>query len=431
MATVNYKINNNAVNDPTKIYVRFKDMAIDIETPINLTVYKKHWSAAKQKVKHTSDSDEYRDEVNTQLDDLKAKIFSQYNIDQHKGKAIGTQWLKDLILLFHNKHTSTSTDKEIFLTSFGDFYAEQSKERINPKTGKKLNNRTYQDYQNSVNKLKDYEVTIGAKIRMDEVNLVFHKHFMDYLRKSQKLGENTIGGIIDNIKAIIKEADRYGYKVSSDYKSKGFNSPSAKTTDIYFNEHEIDTIKNHDFVIDGYLDNARDWLIIGLWTGLRISDFLKLKKEDYNDGFIQNNNFKTGIPVIIPIHPHVEQILNKRGGNLPRAISDQKFNTFIKQVAKDVGITEVIEGSKMIKVVKDDKTKVSRKVRDKYPKHELVTSHICRRSFATNLYGKIDTLTIMKITGHTTEKQFLDYVKITPIEYAVRLKQLWSKIHEN
>jgi hypothetical protein len=52
MATVNYKINNNAVNDPTKIYVRFKDMAIDIETPINLTVYKKHWSAAKQKVKH-------------------------------------------------------------------------------------------------------------------------------------------------------------------------------------------------------------------------------------------------------------------------------------------------------------------------------------------------------------------------------------------
>jgi hypothetical protein len=36
----------------------------------------------------------------------------------------------------------------------------------------------------------------------------------------------------------------------------------------------------------------------------------------------------------------------------------------------------------------------------------------------------------MKITGHTTEKQFLDYVKITPKEYAVRLKKLWSKIYE-
>jgi integrase len=430
MATVNYKINKNAVKDPTKVYVRFKDMGIDIETPTSITVNKKHWSDTKQKVKSTSNYDGYRDDANNLLDELKAKIFSQFNLDQHKGKNFNTQWLKDLILVFNNKHTSTSTDKEIFLTPFGDFYAEQSKERINPKTGKKLNNRTYQDYQNSVNKLKDYEVTRGAKIRLDEVSLVFHKHFTNYLRTSQKLGENTIGGVIDNTKAIMKEAERYGYKVCSDYKSKGFNSPSAKTTDIYFNENEIDKIKNYDFEIDGYLDNSRDWLIIGLWTGLRISDFLQLKTEDYSDGFIQNNNFKTGIPVIIPIHPHVQNILNKRDGNLPRAISDQNFNIFIKTVTKEVGITEMIEGSKMKTILKEDGTKVSRKVRDKYPKHELVTSHICRRSFATNLYGKIDSLTIMKITGHTTEKQFLDYVKITPIEYAIRLKQLWSKIYE-
>lgn len=430
MATVNYKISKNAAKDPTKIYVRFKDMGIDIQTPTSITVNKKHWSDTKQKVKSTSDSDGYRDDANKQLDELKAKIFSQFNLDQHKGKNFNIQWLKDLILVFNNRHTSTSTDKEIFLTPFGDFYAENSKERINPNTGKKLSNRTYQDYQNSVNKLKDYELILGTKIRLDEVNLVFHKHFTDYLRSSQKLGENTIGGVIDNIKAITKDAERYGYKVCSDYKLREFNSPSAKTTDIYFNENEIDEIKNHDFEIDGYLDNARDWLIIGLWTGLRISDFLKLKKEDYSDGFIQNNNFKTGIPVIIPIHPDVQQVLNKRDGNLPRAISDQNFNDFIKTVAKEVGITQVTEGSKMKMVLKEDKTKVSRKVRGKFPKFELVTSHICRRSFATNLYGKIDTLTIMKITGHTTEKQFLDYVKITPIEYAIRLKQLWSKIYE-
>jgi integrase len=54
----------------------------------------------------------------------------------------------------------------------------------------------------------------------------------------------------------------------------------------------------------------------------------------------------------------------------------------------------------------------------KYPKYELVSSHVCRRSFATKLYRKIDTLTIMKITGHKTEKQFLEYIKITPKEYA-------------
>lgn len=102
----------------------------------------------------------------------------------------------------------------------------------------------------------------------------------------------------------------------------------------------------------------------------------------------------------------------------------------IKVVAEKAGITDEVEGAKIkeIKVKKNGKeSKIHRKKFGKYPKHELVTSHICRRSFATNLYGKIDTLTIMKITGHQTEKQFLDYIKITPKEYAIKLKELWSQ----
>ena len=77
--------------------------------------------------------------------------------------------------------------------------------------------------------------------------------------------------------------------------------------------------------------------------------------------------------------------------------------------------------------VNGKKKVIHRKVIGIYPKNELVSSHICRRSFATNLYGKLDTLTIMKITGHTTESQFLSYIKITPREYAERLKELWRK----
>jgi integrase len=70
---------------------------------------------------------------------------------------------------------------------------------------------------------------------------------------------------------------------------------------------------------------------------------------------------------------------------------------------------------------------ISRKKLGIYPKYELVSSHTCRRSFATNLYGKIDTLTIMKITGHLSERVFLDYIKITPKEYAEKLKAHWKQ----
>ena len=44
------------------------------------------------------------------------------------------------------------------------------------------------------------------------------------------------------------------------------------------------------------------------------------------------------------------------------------------------------------------------------PKYEFVTSHIMRRSFACNYYGKIETPLLMNITGHSRESTFLTYI---------------------
>ena len=43
-------------------------------------------------------------------------------------------------------------------------------------------------------------------------------------------------------------------------------------------------------------------------------------------------------------------------------------------------------------------------------KWEVVGSHVGRRSFATNFYGKIPTPLITSITGHLTESSFLLYI---------------------
>ena len=51
-----------------------------------------------------------------------------------------------------------------------------------------------------------------------------------------------------------------------------------------------------------------------------------------------------------------------------------------------------------------------RKVVGVYPKYELVTSHIGRRSFATNFYGTIPTTYLIYITGHSSEAMFLNYI---------------------
>jgi hypothetical protein len=45
------------------------------------------------------------------------------------------------------------------------------------------------------------------------------------------------------------------------------------------------------------------------------------------------------------------------------------------------------------------------------PKHEFISSHIGRRSFATNHYGKVPTTYLIGITNHSTEAQFLNYIQ--------------------
>lgn len=52
-------------------------------------------------------------------------------------------------------------------------------------------------------------------------------------------------------------------------------------------------------------------------------------------------------------------------------------------------------------------------------KYEWITSHTARRSFATNSYLEgLDNYSIMKITGHKTEADFLKYIKVTEQEIA-------------
>jgi hypothetical protein len=57
-----------------------------------------------------------------------------------------------------------------------------------------------------------------------------------------------------------------------------------------------------------------------------------------------------------------------------------------------------------------------------------VTTHTARRSFATNLYNNgIPAIDIMKITAHTTEKNFLKYIRSTPKDSANKILEFYNK----
>ena len=213
--------------------------------------------------------------------------------------------------------------------------------------------------------------------------------------------------------------------------------PKETATDIYLTTAEIEKIFKYDFSDKPYLDNARDLLIIGLNTGLRISDFMRLDLSHIKKDTIHIIAQKTGKIAEIPINKQIEFTLNKQGGALPHSISEQKFNEYLKEIGEKVGFTEMVTGGKTECINEAEATakgikKVFRKVSGTFPKYELMTSHICRRSFATNLYGQIPTPVIMAITGHSTETQFLTYIKKTTAENAEVLRNFYKrKAEEN
>jgi integrase len=426
MASLNYRLKTNS--EWNSIYLRFKQgSSFDYEIKTELKAPKNRWSKPKQEVLSTTKLSSVK--VNIKLKELKAFVIREFEDAKTDGTLISTKWLKEKVAIFLNVETKNNEiDNKIFFVNFINDFIKNSKTR-KTKKNTPVAKRTIQHYATTKRKVESLENKINKRLKITDIDLDFHSAFLMHLRDDQYLKDSTIGGYIDDIRLFCRNADNKGIKVANDYKLNEFFSPSYETNDIYLTTKEINQIYETK-IKNEKLDNAKDWLIIGLYTGLRVSDLLGLTKKDRDDDFIYKKTIKTKFPVIIPIHKHVKEILEKRNNSFPKKISDQKLNDYIKEVCKIAGITEIVEGAKIcpLEIEKDGKKKIIHRKRDgKFPKYELVTTHSCRRSFASNLYGKLETLTIMNITGHKTESQFLDYIKITPKEYAIKLKAYWDK----
>ncbi|WP_423130635.1 site-specific integrase [Gaoshiqia sp. Z1-71] len=188
------------------------------------------------------------------------------------------------------------------------------------------------------------------------------------------------------------------------------------------NEKELDILYNLDLVENKRLDRIRDLFLVGAWTGCRFSDFSTIGPDQITNGFLYVQQAKTGAKVVIPLHPVVKAILQKYNGILPDAPSNQKFNDYIKEVGELAGINTPT--AKRL-------TRGGKRITQSFPKWELISSHTARRSFATNLYKSgFPSISIMQITGHTTEKAFLKYIKVTPEEHAHLLAEHWKKFNK-
>jgi integrase len=404
----------------SKIAVRLcdgRDFRIVISS--EYSVKPKHWSKT-QKIVMSANTNSV--EINSALKDLKDKILNIYIEAKEKGKIVNAQYFKEALIPKAETLEDAISDD---LMTYIDMYLKQAELKAK---NKELSKETLKSYNTLKNKIKGFQEYKKIKFKVQDVDLLFYNEFKRYSLEVKKLSIGTFGNDINRLKtAIITAKEEYKLKVSEDIFSSRFKRTRGKTVFVTLNEDELLQIIQHDLTKTPYLDNARDWIIIGCYVGQRVTDLLSLTTKNITSRkgreYIEFTQSKTDKTITLPIHGYVEATLAKNQGQFPRKITPQKLNEYIKLVCKEVGLTQQVEGSKT-----NPKTK--RKENGTYEKWELIVSHDFRRSFASNHYGKLPTPVIMKLTGHTTEAIFLKYINREETQDADIMAEYWDKLPE-
>ena len=397
MKMVQFFIQSKSEEDQASIYTRVRfGRKMDLRVRTNLIVQTNKWDSDKGWVKNARTSE--LKELVVSLSELKYRIEESYLQAERTRVTVDKEWLMNLI----NPIQETKNENELPLTlvEYFDYYIKVKESTAAKESVKK--------WSSVRQKIIAFQKSSRSVVLLKEVNEQFRIDFEDFCKKKQKLSANYFERVLSFIKTICKHAGQNNIDISPQL--HGLRAKKEAVHKIYLTREEIELLHKSKMPNDD-LENSKDWLVISCNTAQRVSDFMNFKKTDMVDIVNGSNRIqaikitqqKTGKLLEIPLFKMVREILDKRGGEFPEAISDQRYNTNIKKICQLVGIDEVVFGSKM-----DKKTK--RLVTGYFPKYELVSSHVGRRSFASCQYGHLPNTHIMAYTGHSTEKQLLAYI---------------------
>lgn len=349
-----------------------------------------YWKSKQQIAKPSSTESEY---INTQLSLIKKEInqaflFLKVNMEHFdvediylKYKGVNTKKDKTLLEVFqsHNDKVEKLVGKEYVLPTLWKYIQAKSllKEFILFKYQKN-------DYQ-----FKDLDIN-------------FINAYEFYLKSEKNLAQSSTYKTIQRFKRIIKIGIAEGY-IEHDpfimYKNK--NSKSKVT---FLDYNELKKLQDYHFV-QPRLTQVRHMFIFCCYTGLAYAEMNNLSTQHITIGFdkqkwIEMYRQKTKSKVNIPLLPKAIEILDKynmvnssEAVKLLPTISNQKFNSYLKEIADIVGIKK------------------------------RLTHHMARKTFATTilLYNDVPIEIVSELLGHSS-------IKITQGHYA---KVVQSKVSEH
>ena len=291
-----------------------------------------------------------------------------------------------------------------------NFHIQQMKARI----GTDYAIATLKKYQVTQNKLIRFlKIEMNkTDIRLKDLDRRFISDFDLYMKLKEKNDQNTTTKHCKNLKTIINLGVFKGWLDKTPFDH--YKTPYRVKEKVFLSIDELKLLQEKRFKIER-LELVKNLFLFQCFTGLAFSDMAKLKGRDITTG-IDGNKWiiikrkKTDIRSAIPLLPQVIEVIDKYNpeysSNLNSQLlpmySNQKFNSFLQEIADLVGI------------------------------NKSLTSHAGRRTFATTvaLSNGVSIETISKILGHSTTKITHQYAVVTDLKVSQEMEKLKGTMKE-
>lgn len=337
------------------------------------------------------------------VEDVVYQLSKEDKFDNNKFKSLVRE------KLFSKENTFLPTKQTTFFEYFNEFIRFKESNNLVTKNVILL-------YKRSLNYLKSY----APNLTFDEIDTNFLTEYHTYLIKKYRFQYNGVKPLFTNSLFVFLNW-AISEEITTNQKFKKFNIKSTEVKHkTYLTLEEIKQIHNTQN-LPNYLENAKTWLMIMCFTGLRVSDALKLNKSKVNfetnliEIITQKTQMKVTIPITHIVKPYLEKLVNGQA----HSISAQKLNDYYKELGKVCKIDSEVSIVTFSPKRKETILK----------KYELISNHCFRRSFATlSLELGLQPSIIMKITGHKTLSSFEEYIGFTTKNAVDKINDAWNNL---
>lgn len=366
---------------PIMVAIRSNGKRITVTTGISICPA--NWDAEKKSI--TKAEPDHKDK-NGLLKAFDAKV--QKTIAAANYASLDIDYVKAQLAV----RKSSKPAKETRITDALAFYKYWAHNSFGNHTANRATTLSYRIFE---------EFTQGVRVKFDAINYSFYIDYLQWLKDIKQYKPNMQGQAIKCLKAMMNEA--YKRELHDNRAFTTFEKPREDVDNVYLSTEEIDRL--YHLPLFGFQAMARDLFLVGCYTAMRFSDYSQLTQWDIQGDYITKRQSKTQNMVTIPAHPRVIEIIHRYGGKVPK-MDINSLNRTIKTICQLAGL------NKRVAITSNRQTRY-------VEKWTLVSSHTARRSAATNMYlAGIPTLSIMRVTGHKTEKVFMKYIKISDLENA-------------